>query len=97
MGNILLIPKGKCLLNYLREMGERTRDSWILIHKNVVKQIEETSDYQTCEPAYIRNFIWEKNSQYPQSTLGIDISHELLEERSMLLNGMQLRKSEQKI
>lgn len=78
MGNILLIPKGKCLLNYLREMGERTRDSWILIHENVVKQIEETSDYQNCEPAYIRNFIWEKNSQYPQSTLGIDISHELL-------------------
>ena len=78
MGNILLIPKGKCLLNYLREMGERTRNSWLLIHENVVKQLEETSDDETYEPAYIRNFIWEKNSQYPQSILGIDLSHELL-------------------
>lgn len=78
MKDIILIPKGKCLLNFLREMGERTRNSWIFIHQNVVKQLEDTSDDEFCEPAYIRNFIWKEISKYPQSTLGLDISHEVL-------------------
>jgi len=36
---VILVPKGKCPLDVLSQMGERIRNSWIFIHTNVYKHL----------------------------------------------------------
>lgn len=39
------VPKDKCPLDVLAEMGERTRNARILLHRDVVRKLKSTADY----------------------------------------------------
>ena len=41
---VVLLPKGKCPLAFIRELGEKVKDSWIFLHENVVSNLENTAD-----------------------------------------------------
>lgn len=79
----IIVPKGKCPLDVLAEMGERTAKAWIFLHKNAVaelwgalKGIDKGVTY--CDPEYIRNFVYDATEEYPKTTLKLDISQDLL-------------------
>lgn len=41
---VILIPKGKCPLVFIRELGEKLKNSWVFLHENVVSNLENTAN-----------------------------------------------------
>lgn len=39
----IFVPKDKCPLEVLAEIGEQTRDAWIFLHNDVVDHLKETA------------------------------------------------------
>ncbi len=35
----ILVPKNKCPLDVLAEMGEQTKSAWIFLHRNAVEKL----------------------------------------------------------
>lgn len=68
---VILVPKDKCPLNVLREMGERIRNSWIFLHDDVVSKLETTSNY--IEEKGYQELVWSATEKYSQTTLDIEI------------------------
>lgn len=70
---VIIVPKDKCVLDVLAEMGERTKNSWIFFHKNVVKKLQKTAD-ANYSAATVRTLIWNETEEFPKTELYIDIS-----------------------
>lgn len=68
---VIIVPKDKCPLDVLTEMGERTKNSWIFLHDNAVSKLEQTADY--IEEGEYRELVWSATEQYPATTLDIEI------------------------
>ena len=68
---VILVPKDKCPLNVLREMGERIRNSWIFLHDDAVRKLETTTDY--IEEKGYQELVWSATEKYSQTTLDIEI------------------------
>lgn len=39
---VTIVPKDKCPLDILADLGSRTENAWIYFHKNVVEKLQET-------------------------------------------------------
>ncbi len=39
---VTIVPKDKCPLDILAEMGDRTKNAWIFLHYGAVNKLEET-------------------------------------------------------
>lgn len=39
---VMLVPKDKCLLDMIAEMGERTKNAWFFLHTNVVEELQHS-------------------------------------------------------
>lgn len=68
---VILVPKDKCVLDILAEMGERTRNAWIFLHKNVVKKLKKTAngEYST---ATCLTLLWKATDEFPETTICIE-------------------------
>ena len=40
---VILVPKDKSLLEFFSEMEERTKNSWIYIHNNVIRELKKAA------------------------------------------------------
>ena len=69
---VILVPKDKCPLDVLAEMGERTKNSWIFLHDDAVFKLEITADF--IEETEYRELVWNATEKYPATTLDIEIS-----------------------
>lgn len=58
MKNVILVPKGKCPLDVLAEMGKRTADAWIFMHEDVVESLRKTCDEEKWTEGNNRLFYW---------------------------------------
>lgn len=45
---IILVPKNKCPLDILAEMGEKIKDSWIHFHQNLIEELADSADICFC-------------------------------------------------
>ena len=71
---VILVPKDKCPLDVLAEMGERTKNSWIFLHQNAVDKLRRTAD-EICEIAVgVNSFYWKSTEEFPETILRFDIS-----------------------
>ena len=71
---VILVPKDKCPLDVLAEMGERTKNAWIFLHQNAVDKLRRTAD-ETCEVAVgVYRFDWKATEEFPETILRFDIS-----------------------
>lgn len=73
---VILVPKDKCPMDVLAEMGERTKESWIFLHSNAVENLQH-SDGVSCEEGRKQGTLvltWEATDTYPETRVVVDIS-----------------------
>ena len=59
MKNVIIVPKDRCPLEVLAEMGERTRNAWIFLHKNVFERLRRSCDEENwTEFECYTHFFW---------------------------------------
>ncbi len=69
------VPKDKCLLNYIAEMGERAEKAWIYVHQNDVAKLskmEGTIHYYDEDDIIM---YWEETDKYPTTRLIIQYEY----------------------
>ena len=72
---VILVPKDKCPLDVLAEMGEQTRDAWFFLHRNAVENLQH-SDGVSCKEggkAGTCVLTWEATEDYPETKIIVDI------------------------
>ena len=56
---VILVPKDKCPLDVLAEMGEKIRNAWIFIHKNAIEILCETAEDILVKEEGVLDAFWE--------------------------------------
>ena len=72
---VIIVPKDKCPLDVLAEMGERTKNAWIFLHKNAVEQLSDsanTFEYEGRNSYY--NLHWDATEDHPETGVLFDFS-----------------------
>lgn len=71
---VIIVPKDKCPLDVLAEMGERTANAWIFLHANAVEKLQRS--YVSCKegkkPGTL-DLTWEATDEYPETRVVIDV------------------------
>ncbi len=71
---VILVPKDKCLLEILSEMGNRLRSSWIFLHINAIislAQIEGVS-VKDGKPRGATIYTWEETKEHSKVVINVD-------------------------
>ena len=69
---VTIVPKEKCALNILRELGDRTKNSWIYLHKDVVDVLLKSADkiYEERKNDYwFYRLKWNANDEFPETIM----------------------------
>ena len=66
--DVTLVPKSKCPMDVLAELGERTKKSWIFLHDDVVKILRASCDKSYIYADCIR-FFWDATEEYPTTSI----------------------------
>jgi len=72
---VILVPKDKCPLDVLAEMGNRIRESWIFLNTNAVEKLQH-SDGVSCEEGRKQGTLvltWKATESYPETRIVVDI------------------------
>lgn len=75
---VILVPKDKCPLDVLSEMGERIRNSWIFLHENAYQHLLK-SEGASCSIGNQMNanqealIVWEATKKYPKTVLFVEV------------------------
>lgn len=69
--DITYVPKDKCPLDVLAEMGSATIISWIFLHKNAIEKLVKTAD-SICGFAGHTQLSWKATDKYPETVLVYD-------------------------
>ena len=72
---VTIVPKGKCPLNVLSEMGDKTANSWIFLHKNAIEKLRSTADSVDGFGCIIA-LHWKATAEYPSTLVWINNSNE---------------------
>lgn len=74
---VIIVPKDKCPLDVLAEMGERIRNSWIFLHENAYQKLSKTSDrhhktnvMNDAESACMK---WNATDDFPETVIFCDV------------------------
>lgn len=72
---VRFVPKDKCPLDVLAEMGERTRDAWIFLHINAVEKLQHSDGVSSEEGRKPGTLVltWEATEEYPETKVVIDV------------------------
>lgn len=73
---VILVPKDKCPMDVLAEMGERTKESWIFLHFNAVEKLLQHSDGVAQKEGRKQGTLvltWEATETYPETKVIVDI------------------------
>ncbi len=68
---VTIVPKDKCPLDILAEMGDRTKNAWIFLHENAVEKLEKTCN-QYKEFAGQCSLLWHGTKEFPLTNIHID-------------------------
>ena len=71
---VILVPKDKCPLDVLAEMGNYIRNSWIFIHENAYQKLLKSegarfSDCNRMNAAQITLIVFEATENYPKTSV----------------------------
>ena len=61
----LIVPKNKHILDFLAEMGDKTKNAWIFLHRNITDDVirEKGTDF-TQEEHGLRYFFWTSKARH---------------------------------
>ena len=68
---VILIPKDKCPLDVIAELGSQARNAWIFLHDNAVTHLEETASYVSVNDE-CQKMTWCATKSYPATVLRIE-------------------------
>lgn len=68
---VILVPKEKCPLDVLAEMGERAKNPWIFFHYNVAESLCRTAEVDSDNTSYIM-CEWKATKDFPKTLLYIE-------------------------
>ena len=71
---VILVPKDKCPLDVLAEMGERIKNSWIFLHENAYEKLKSTCDTQ--EKFNLNSYhslSWNATDNYPETVMFCEV------------------------
>lgn len=74
--NVIIVPKDKCPLDVLAEMGKQIKESWIFLHHNAVEKLRN-SDGVSSEEGRTRGTLvltWKATDAYPETKIVINLS-----------------------
>lgn len=72
---VTIVPRDKCPLDVLSEMGEQIKEAWIFLHSNAVNKLTH-SDGVSCEEGRKEGTLilrWEATEDYPETRIVVDI------------------------
>lgn len=75
---VILVPKNKCPLAVLAEMGEQIRNSWIFLHENAYQHLlkSEGADYTTNNHMNGNQstiIFWKATKDFPKTVVHCDV------------------------
>lgn len=70
---VILVPKDKCPLDVLAEMGERTKNAWIFLHQNATEKLKKTADECKYSSNTVYTLLWNATDEFPEAKVRIDI------------------------
>ena len=71
---ITIVPKDKCPLDVLTELGQRTANAWIFIHQNAINKLRSTCNNVN---EFYASFSlgWDACEKYPATIINISDIH----------------------
>ena len=70
---IIKVPKDKCPLDVLAELGERTRNSWIFLDHSSLRKLKDTADWiQPHLHTRSNGLHWNATKDYPSTTIEVE-------------------------
>lgn len=74
---VITVPKDKCPLDVLAEMGEQIRNSWIYLHSNVYEKLRTIchsyGTYNRMNDPESALFKWHATKDYPETVVFCDV------------------------
>jgi len=77
---VILVPQGKCPMDVLAEMGEKTKNAWIFLHENAYQHLMKskgaqvyTKNTENCNK--ITLIKWEATEDFPETSVCIEEPH----------------------
>lgn len=75
---VILVPKDKCPLDVLAEMGERIRNSWIFLHENAYEHLLKSKGVRHStgnimnanQETWIK---WDATEEYPETVIFCEV------------------------
>ena len=68
--DVILVPKDKCPLDVLAELGSKTRNAWIFLHKTAIEKLQKTAD--TIERGSFVVMEWKETEKYPATIIWVE-------------------------
>ena len=70
---VTIVPKDKCPLDVLAELGERTEETWIFLHQNAVEKLYAIADdYHYRQVRGFQEFFWKGTDDFSETTIQIE-------------------------
>lgn len=68
--DVTIVPKDKCPLDILAEMGDRTKNAWVYLHVNAVYKLKETcNEYEEANRSI--KLKWNATEEFPSTSITI--------------------------
>ena len=84
---VTIVPKDKCPLDVLAEMGKRTENAWIFLHQNAVEELRRSEGVSCKEGRKVGTLVltWETIEDYPETRIVIAICAMLTDWKPIIL------------
>lgn len=70
---VIIVPKDKCPLNVLAEMGERTKNAWIFLHQSALEKLLSTADEKSVSGKLAYHELhWNATEEFPATSVLIE-------------------------
>ena len=72
---VIPVPKDKCPLDVLAEMGERTNNCWIFLHHTALERLQHSDGVSVKEGKKVGTLelTWEATDSYPETRIVVDV------------------------
>ena len=88
---ITYVPKDKCPLDVLAEMGAETSEAWIYLHKNVIEKLAKSADYHFSTYVGFFELRWEEDRYEKKYLLYEETGHTWHKVRIIIASNIAFR------
>jgi len=71
--DVIIVPKDKCPLDVLAELGSKTENAWIFLHASAIERLQKTADTIKSNEL-IREMEWKQTINYPASAISFEVT-----------------------